>query len=133
MRSGKFSVFFASAVAAAVMLGAGCATSNSASRSASDQKYFAVKADSTGLYFYGPRQGGGPDKTLPKDSLVTMIRCTFGYCKVRLLTGEEGYIWGDDLEVAPSALIAAANPASQSVKRARLPQPEPAPPLPAPD
>jgi hypothetical protein len=44
---------------------------------------------------------------LPKDTLMTVIRPSFGYCKVHLKSGEDGYVANDDIGTAPPALIAA--------------------------
>ncbi len=38
-----------------------------------------------------------------------MIRPSFGYCKVRLTTGEEGYMANDDLHIVASTMIATAS------------------------
>lgn len=56
-----------------------------------------------------------------------MIRTSFGYCKVQLLTGEEGYMANDDLAAASPALIAAnASPAKvTTAASARTEFPEP--------
>jgi hypothetical protein len=100
---------------AVIMLSCGCAKSNPARPvAANGEKFFAVTANSTPFYRYGPQQGSGPDKTLPKDTLMTLIRSSFGYSKVKLTTGEQGYVARDDIRVAPPALIAAANTPAES-------------------
>lgn len=96
----------------AVALGSSCINSHSAGSRATGKKNFAVSVDAAPFYYHGPRQGIGPDKTLPKDTLVTMIRPSFGHCKVRLTTGEEGYIANDDLHSVASAMIATASTSS---------------------
>ena len=64
---------------------------------------------------YGPQQGNGADQELPKDTLVTLIRPSFGYCKVQLLQGSlEGYVASEDIRPAPPTLLAALNPATQT-------------------
>jgi hypothetical protein len=93
----------------AVTLCGGCANSKSAGAAKSPGKLFAVTAQSTPFYYRGPAQGGGPDKTIPKDTLLKMIRTSFGFCKVQLLTGEEGYVANEDIAAASPALIAATN------------------------
>jgi hypothetical protein len=99
-----------SLLVAAIVLCCGCTKSNRARPAAANGgKFFAVTADSTPFYLYGPQQGSGADKTLPKDTLVTLIRSSFGYAKVKLTTGEQGYVARDDIRPAPPALIAAAN------------------------
>jgi hypothetical protein len=69
-------------------------------------KFYAVKAEKTSFYKYGPQQGNGPDMELPKDTLMTLIRPSFGYCKVHLTSGQEGYVANEDIDVAPPALVA---------------------------
>jgi hypothetical protein len=117
-----------SLLVAVIMLCCGCAKSDPARPvAANGGKFFAVTANSTPFYQYGPLQGGGADKTLPKDTLVTLIRPSFGYCKVKLTNGEQGYVASDDIGAAPPALVAAANtPARSSTVRSRpdLPEPE---------
>jgi hypothetical protein len=111
----------------ALALSWGCVNSNPAPASAAaGQKFFAVQVDSSAFYYYGPRQGSSPDKMLPKDTILTMIRHSFGYSKVRLSTGEKGYVASDDLHRASPALIAAVNaPPARSVTAAHLaPNPE---------
>jgi hypothetical protein len=107
----------------AIALNSSCITSNSASSSArADKKVFAVNADAAAFYYHGPGQGSGPDKTLPKGTLVTMIRPSFGHCKVRLATGEKGYVANDDLHIASPLLIATASTVSPNpVTPANLP------------
>jgi hypothetical protein len=95
---------------AVITLCGGCAKSNPARPVAANAgKFFAVTANSTPFYHYGPQQGSGADKTLPKDTLLTLIRTSFGYAKVKLTNGEQGYVARDDIRAAPPALIAAAN------------------------
>src|SRR6188768_3492964 len=73
-------------------------------------KMLAVVAEQTSFYRYGPQQGNGPDQTLKKDTLMTLIRPSFGYCKVHLLEGAEGYVASEDIKPAPPTLLAALNP-----------------------
>lgn len=104
-----------SLLVAVTMLGCGCARWNRARPAAANgEKFFAVTANSTPFYLYGPQQGSGADKTLPRDTLVTLIRSSFGYAKVKLTTGEQGYVARDDIRPAPPALIAAANTPTES-------------------
>jgi hypothetical protein len=102
----------------------GCANSNPAAPTAANGgKFFAIMADSAPFYQYGPQQSYGPDKKLPKDALVTLIRSSFGYCKVKLASGEQGYVASQDIQVAPPAMVAAATaPAatSSAAKRVRF-------------
>jgi hypothetical protein len=107
---------------AIVALSDGCAGSNLTSRTAANGgKIFAIASDSAPFYRYGPQQANGPDKKLPKDTLLTLIRGTFGYCKVRLTTGEEGFVASEDIHAASPALIAAATaPPTASSAAARF-------------
>jgi hypothetical protein len=78
---------------------------------ANNGKIFAVTAETTSFYRYGPQQGNGADQQLPKDTLVTLIRPSFGYCKVQLVQGSvEGYVASEDIRPAPPTLLAALNP-----------------------
>jgi hypothetical protein len=72
-------------------------------------QFYAVTAASAPFYKFGPQQGNGPDMKLPRDTLVTLIRPSFGYSKVHLANGEEGYVASEDIKVAPADLVAAAN------------------------
>lgn len=70
-------------------------------------KFFAVTADSAAFFHHGPRQGREPDKTLTKDTLVRLIRPSFGYSKVQLVaSGEQGYVASEEIKPASSQLIA---------------------------
>lgn len=113
----KFKVGIApllSLLVAVIILCCGCSKSKAArSAATSGGKYFAV-ANATPFYFLGPQQPNGPDKTLPRDTLVTFIRSSFGYSKVRLATGEEGFVARNDIGPAPPALIAAVNTPPES-------------------
>src|SRR5437868_1490877 len=58
---------------------------------------FVVTAETTPFYRYGPQQGRGPDRELNKDTMVKLIRHAFGYSKVRLPDGQQGFVANDDL------------------------------------
>ncbi len=91
---------------AAALVG-GCATSqrpNLLSGTIGD--WYSVTADQTAFYHYGPQQGNGPDKQLEKKSLMKVIRPSFGYVKVQLVTGEDGYVASEDIRPASAALVA---------------------------
>jgi hypothetical protein len=95
---------------AALCLLVACSSTTSALKT-SGGKVFAVAADQTSFYRYGPQQGNGPDEALPKDTLMTLIRPSFGYCKVKLVgTEKEGYVASEDIKPAPPTLLAALNP-----------------------
>jgi hypothetical protein len=88
----------------------GCALTRRNILHASDgAKLYAVTSAKAPFYKLGPQQGGGPDQELPRDTLVTLIRPSFGYCKVQLTNGQEGYVANEDIKIAPPALVAAAN------------------------
>ena len=74
-------------------------------------KVFAVTADKTSFYRYGPQQGNGADEELPRDTLVTLIRPSFGYSKVQLIrSNQEGYVASEDIRPATPTLLASLNP-----------------------
>src|SRR5437870_2106616 len=91
---------------AVAVLVIGCAAGNGRT-AANGAKIYAVTAEKTAFFHYGPQQGNGPDMQLPKDTLMTLIRPSFGYCKVHLTSGGEGYVAKDDIQVASPALVAA--------------------------
>lgn len=101
-------------------------------------KYYAVTKE-TPFYHYGPLQGNGPDQKLAQDTLVTVVRPSFGYSKVKLLSGEQGYLASEDIHLASPALVAAAfapPPSSTGISKFRLDANDPRliappPPLPA--
>ena len=84
--------------------------SNSAQNSPNAQNYFVVKADFTPLYRTGPQQPNGPDQSLPKGTLVTLLQRSFGFSRVQLETGLNGYVATEDLEVAPPERLAPPQP-----------------------
>ena len=96
-------------VALAVFAGCSQTGSNRATASAKG-KFFAVTAESASFYHYGPQQASGPDKKLEKGTLLTLIRPSFGYDKVKLSDGEQGFVASEDIGAASGALLAAANP-----------------------
>lgn len=116
-----------------------CASKRGASLTQSGGKVFAVSAAETSFYRYGPQQGNGPDESLPKDTLLTLIRPSFGYCKVKLVGSEkEGYVASEDIKPAPPTLLASLNPPARSNAEPehfdmRATEPPPPDELPAPD
>ena len=100
--------FLSLSLAAALCLSAGCSLTRKNILSAADgEKLYAVSAAKTPFYKLGPQQGGGPDEQLPHNTLMTLIRPSFGYCKVHLENGQEGYVASEDIKPASPALIAA--------------------------
>ena len=72
-------------------------------------KLFAVTADSAAFFRHGPQAGRDPDQTLPRDTLLKLIRPSFGYSKVELVSsGQKGYISSEEIKPASSHLAAAA-------------------------
>ena len=94
---------------------AGCGVSRSVLKSVSSVtsaeggKFYAVGVEKAPFYRYGPQQGNGPDDQLPRDTVVRLIRNSFGYSKVVIqATGQQGYVASEDLTVASASLVAAA-------------------------
>jgi hypothetical protein len=61
-----------------------------------------------------------------------LLRPSFGFCKVRLVSGEEGYVANEDIAEAAGELIAANTP-QRTPLRGAVPQPRsvlPSEPLP---
>lgn len=70
-------------------------------------KYYAVSSEKTPFYQHGPQQGNGPDMELPRDTLVNLVRHSFGYAKVQLASsGQQGYVASDDIKPASPVLVA---------------------------
>ena len=101
---------------ALVAIGIGALPGCSASRSmisrvtsAEGGKMYAVGVEKAPFYKYGPQQGNGPDEELPRDTLVRLVRNSFGYSKVVIEgSGQQGYVASENLTIASAALIAAA-------------------------
>jgi hypothetical protein len=93
----------------------GCSSTNKTAQSTrttakSDAKLFVVTADSAAFFHRGPQAGRDPDKTLSKETVVKLIRPSFGYSKVEVVaTGEQGYVSSEEIRPASSALIAAVS------------------------
>ncbi|MGI9088183.1 MAG: hypothetical protein ACR2HH_10665 [Chthoniobacterales bacterium] len=103
------------ALALVSLFACACASKQNAVARVNSGKVFAVTADKTAFFRYGPQQGNGPDETLAKDTLMTLIRPSFGYCKVHLLPSQqEGYVASEDIQPAPPTLLASLNPPAQA-------------------
>ena len=77
--------------------------------SAEGGKMYAVGVEKAPFFKFGPQQGNGPDEELPRDTLVRLVRNSFGYSKVVIAeSGQQGYVASENLTVASAALIAAA-------------------------
>ncbi len=88
------------------LLAAGCASAIKPALSGTIGGWYSVSADQTPFYRYGPQQGSGPDMQLPRDSIMKVIRPSFGYMKVQLQDGENGYVASEDIRPAPATLVA---------------------------
>ena len=85
-----------------------CSTSDPTAPTASNSgKYYAVSVKQAEFYLYGPQQANGPDRKLPQDTLMMLIRPSFGYSKVQLLNGQQGYVASQDIRAASPQLVSA--------------------------
>ncbi len=92
---------------AASLLAVGCASSGKPKVfSGGTDTWYAVTADQTPFYKYGPQQGSGPDMQLEHDSIMKVIRPSFGYVKVKLQDGASGYVASEDIRPAAPTLVA---------------------------
>ena len=94
----------------------GCASSFKTTGTVGD--WYSVAANQTPFYRYGPQQGNGPDMQLARDSIMKVIRPSFGYVKVQLQDGENGYVASEDIRPASAELV---------VEKLAPPPPEPLP------
>lgn len=93
---------------------------------AGGDKFYAVTVESAAFYHYGPQQANGPDKKLEKGTLMNLIRPSFGYCKVKLTSGEQGFVANEDIGVASAALVTAVTaPPSHDAARFHLDSSDP--------
>jgi hypothetical protein len=109
-------------LALVTLSGTSCSAPDSAGPTAANTgKYYSVATKAAEFYHYGPQQANGPDQKLPPDTLVLLIRRSFGYSKVQLMNGEEGYVASQDLHSASPAMVAAATnpPPNTSSERNR--------------
>ena len=94
---------------------AGCSSANkpavtTTSTAKRDGKLYVVSVDSAGFFRHGPQAGRGPDKTLSKETVVKLIRPSFGYSKIQVVdTGETGYVSSEEIRPASSALLASVS------------------------
>jgi hypothetical protein len=76
-----------------------------------DAKLYVVSVESAAFYRRGPQAGRAPDKTLSKETVLKLIRPSFGYSKVEVAaTGEQGYVSSEEIRPASSNLVAAVTP-----------------------
>lgn len=84
-----------------------------------DGKLFAVTADSAAFFRHGPQQGREPDQKLSRDTIVKLIRPSFGYSKVQLVaSGEQGYVASDEIKPATPMLASTATARPESAPSA---------------
>jgi hypothetical protein len=113
---------FTGMLALLALSGTSCSTPDSAEPTlAGTGKYYSVAAKEAKFYRYGPQQANGPDQKLPLDTLVLLIRVSFGYSKVQLMNGEQGYVASEDIHTASPAMVTAATnpPANTTSERNR--------------
>jgi hypothetical protein len=100
------------AVAIALVLGffTGCKSAdNPAQGSTKATRLFAVVVDSAAFFRHGPQPGRDPDLKLPKDTVVKLIRPSFGYSKIQIVaSGVQGYVASEEIRPASAPLLAAA-------------------------
>jgi hypothetical protein len=113
MRSVNYSRLLPAATLLIALL-AGCSSASKTAVTTTtakrDGKLFAVSADSAAFFRHGPQAGRDPDKMLPKETVVRLIRPSFGYSKVEVAaTGEQGYVASDEIRPTSAALIASAS------------------------
>ena len=90
------------------LCGTSCSTPESAAPAASNSgQYYIVSAREAEFYRYGPQQANGPDEKLAQGTLVTLIRLAFGYSKVQLSNGLQGYVASQDIHAAPPEVVQA--------------------------
>ncbi|MFN2622768.1 MAG: hypothetical protein ABR611_07985 [Chthoniobacterales bacterium] len=86
------------------------ATSTTTLTAKRDAKLFVVSVESTPFFRHGPQAGRDPDGKLSKETVLKLIRPSFGYSKVEIAaTGEQGYVSSEDIRPASSNLIASAS------------------------
>lgn len=112
---------------AAAIISAGCGGGSPLQKLTAQHggKLYAVSTEAAAFYRYGPQQGNGPDRTLPRDTLVKLIRPSFGYAKVQVLEDkQQGYVAAEDLRLAPPSLIASASATPPPMQTASNPTAE---------
>ena len=75
-----------------------------------EAKLYVVSVDSAEFFRHGPQTGRDPDKKLSKETVVKLIRPSFGFSKVEIAaTGEQGYVSSEEIRPASSNLIASVS------------------------
>ncbi len=107
--------FCAGALGLLGLLG-GCGTSDTSSQpqaGVAGQAHYIVTADATPFYKSGPVQPSGPDLSLKKGQLLTMIERRYGYSRVIDPDGDAGYVPTEDIAPAPANQTAVLTPSSK--------------------
>jgi hypothetical protein len=106
---------FLPAATALVLVFAGCSASNKTAKSPSssakkEPKIFVVSVESAAFFRHGPQAGREPDQKLSKETVVKLIRPSFGFSKVEIAaTGEQGYVASEDIRPASPNLLASVS------------------------
>jgi hypothetical protein len=94
---------------------ASCSSSTKTSQTSSpsakrEPKLFVVSVESAAFFRHGPQAGRDPDQKLSRETVVKLIRPSFGFSKVEIAaTGEQGYVATDEIRPASSNLIASVS------------------------
>ena len=93
-----------------MLCGTSCSTPKSAAPAAASHsgQYYVVSAREAEFFRYGPQQANGPDEKLAQGTLLTLIRAAFGYSKVQLSNGLQGYVASQDIHAAAPEVVQAA-------------------------
>ena len=85
----------------------GCRSSDKPAQSTTKAaRLFAITVDSAAFFRHGPRQGLEPDLKLPRDTVVKLIRPSFGYSKIQVVSsGVQGYVASEEIRPASSTLL----------------------------
>jgi hypothetical protein len=104
------------------LCGTSCSTPESGGFAAATAgRYYVVSATRAQFYRYGPQQPNGPDERLAQGTLVGLLNTSFGYSKVQLMNGMQGYVASQDLHTAPPELVQAASNPSPGLSGIREP------------
>ncbi|MEY2563924.1 MAG: hypothetical protein QOH88_2117 [Verrucomicrobiota bacterium] len=92
---------------------AGCKSTDKPAKSSNSPTHlYAIAVESSAFFRRGPQPGLEPDLKLPKDTVVKLIRPSFGYSKVEVVSsGLKGYVASEEIKPASSSLLASATPA----------------------
>ena len=89
------------------LLAFGCASSGKTGAfSGKTGGWYSVVTPQTPFCHYGPQQGNEPNFQLTRDSIMKVIRPSFGYMKVQRRDGESDYVANEDIRPAAATLVA---------------------------